>query len=111
MKDNKLEVGDVIYGVTRGGLVRDRLIIEKIDSRYATAHNGWKFRVTVNRGLAHKFRAPKHNSVMYRLETEELAVKYEQCRIAYKLDMVFWRELPVEKLKAVLAVLEAPDGK
>jgi len=101
----QLNVGDVVYQDNRWGM--DRHIIDRVTPKMAFASN-LKFKLEYLTG------GPLHNignggtrwaTGYYYAETPELKQRFEIRMLRYKISQVKLSDLPIDKIKAILAIV------
>lgn len=104
MKDNKLEVDDILYNIQYGG-IQDIVKIDRLTPKMA--FSGFrKFNIELVNGKAKLIGGGDFSTIFYHLETEELKLKHKKNKLIKVLEYTDYSKYSLEELENVINILK-----
>lgn len=108
-KENKLEVGDVIYGVDRVS-INSKFTVERVTKTQAIckASNGsnQKFQIYVyGSGSVRQIGSYSWSTTSYYVATEVLDKRFKRESLIRKLSTIEWSKIPDESIEKINSIL------
>jgi hypothetical protein len=104
MKDNKLEVGDILYNI-QYGVIQDVVKIDRLTPKMA--FSGFrKFNIELINSKAKLIGGSGFSPVFYHLETDVLKHKYKKNKLIKVLEYTDYSKYSLEELENVINILK-----
>ena len=106
MEQNKLKVGDIIYGRNRMYGICRKVVVERLTRTQAICH-GLKFKIDVHNGEVAVIGGiyESWNATHYYLENDELKEEYFRQNTCAQLKSFDYKTLSTETLKQLMLIL------
>ena len=110
MKDNKLEVGDIIYAIDRSSIT-DKFTVERVTKTQAICNKNTKFRIEPwESGRVKVIGETGWSITSYYLENDNLRQRFKKESLIRRMSKIDWSKVSNELMEQVESILTTPNN-